>query len=520
MSVSAGKHYDFAAVSRSLRHFLLGKSFAVVSAFAVLFLLARVLEPAAYAVYISLQALVVLIGRVSGFGVQKVMLRYLPELRATDNNAGAYRLLWQGTILRAALVGLMLLLAWWFLPSLGRAFGLEEWLWLVPWYLLLGFMRLMNQWTAAMLESFLWQREAQYSIAVGSVLKLTGVLIVGSQLDLQAVVVIEFVSELVVLLLLAYGWMHRWQSDPGRSDGSGDWWRENRRRALRFGFWGFLQNQSGLFYGSAPNRLVAAHYLPAPEVALFGLADNLINLVRRFMPTQLFIGLIRPVMVAKYSASQDFSQAAWIANLAYRLNLAILVLGIALLVTFGEPLFDWLTGGKYPAAAWLVAGLLVVMATEGMRTMVELMAQAVERNQVLFVSNLVQSASLLLAIPLVLTIGLWGLVVANLVGTVLANMVVVSRLRRHGHVFHLNLRKAGIIFVYGATSGLLGWLLAAAGVHFLVGGPVVIAVYLALCVWKPPLETDERDVLARVANRKLAGNDDKVPLADRGAKTK
>ncbi|MCG8426018.1 MAG: lipopolysaccharide biosynthesis protein [Chromatiales bacterium] len=500
---STRRHYSLSAVSRSLRHFLVGKTFAMVCAFAVLFLLAGILEPGEYAVYVSLQALVILIGRVSGLGVQKAMLRYLPELRATENSLGAYRLLWQGTLLRFILIGLVMLGAALFLPALGRTFGLDAWLWLIPWYLLVGYLRLMNHWIASMLESFLWQREAQYSIALGGLVKLVGVLLFASQLDLTIVVIIEFTSEAIVLLLLGYSWATRWRKDPARLTGTRTWWQENRGRALRFGFWGFLQNQSGLLYGSAPNRLVAAHFLPSAEVALFGLADNLINQVRRFMPTQLFISIIRPVALARFSTTQDFSKVSWIANLAYRLNLSLLVLGIALMVTVGEPLFAWLTDGKYPSAAWLVAGLLILMATEGMRTMVELMAQAVERNQMLFLSNLIQSASLLLAIPLVQWIGLWGLVVANIVGTVLANLVMIVHLRHGGYAFNMNLGRVAMIITYGILSTLLGWWLATAGVHFLLTGTAITALYAILCLWKPPLESDERELILKLVKQRI-----------------
>lgn len=502
MSSSDGSHYGVEAVSRSLRHFLLGKAFAVISATVILFLLARELEPAAYAAYVALQALVVLIGRVGGFGVQKVLLRYLPELRATGNNRGAFRLLWQATLLRLALIGLVTLAAAAFVPALARTFSLTEWLWLIPWYLGVGYVRLTNHWLAAMLECFLWQREAQYPVALASLAKLAAFLALAGSLDLQTVVAIELAGEALMLVLLLAGWAVRWRGEPARREGTTTWWRENRGRALRFGFWGFLQNQSGLLYGSSPNRLVAASLLPAPEVALFGLADNLINLVRRFMPTQLFIGLIRPVAVAHFSERGDFTRVAWITHLAYRLNLSILVLGIALMVTVGEPLLDWLTGGRYGAAALLVAGLLVVTAAEGMRGMTEVMAQAVERNQTLFVSNLIQSASLLIALPLVAVIGLWGLVAANLVGTVLANLTVIVRLRRDGHGFRIDLASVAAIAAYAAAAALLGWGLMDAGVHFLAAGAAVVALYALLYLWRPPLAADEREMILRLLRRR------------------
>jgi len=514
MTVAAGGHYGLAAVSRSLQHFLLGKGVAMICAFGVLFLLARLLDTPAYAFYVSLQAVVLLIGRVSGLGLQKAMLRYLPELRATGNHFGAYRLLWRGTLLRATLLALATGAALLALPLLGRAFGLEQWLWLVPWYLLLGWLRLINQWIAAMLESFLWQKQAQYPVAAGALLRLGGVLLLGTDLDLQSLLLVELVAEAVVALLLIHGWRARRRADPERCDGDWQWWTDNRSRVLRFGFWAFLQNQCGLFYGSAPNRLVAAHLLPSAEVALFGLADNLINLVRRFMPTQLFIGLIRPVALARFSTRGKFSQVAWVAGLAFRLNLALLTLGAALMISVGEPLFDWLTGGKYPAAAWLVAGLLALTAVEGLRAMVELMAQAVEGNQSLFVSNLIQSASLLLAIPLVPVIGLWALVGANILGTLLANLWLLVRLRRDGHSFSVNPKRTGMIAAYGIGAALTGSSLAVAGVHFVAAGAAVVVLYGGLCLWKPPLQSDERKTLLRVIRPKAAARAEQVLEAD------
>ena len=503
-SRSVSAYYGVAAISRSLWHFLAGKSFVVASSVAVLFLLAAKLETSAYAAYVSLQAFVVLCGRVSGLGVENAMNRYLPELRGLGNNRAAYRLLWQGMLVRAVLLGSVLgatgLAA---LPLIIGWLDLNDWLWLVPWYLGVGFLRLMAQYVTAMLETFLWQREAQYPVAFVGALKLAAVLVFLQDLDLALVVAIEFVSEALMLAILLAAWVWRWRRDPERRRGTNDWWRDNRARVVRFGFWGFLQGQSKLLYGSAPNRLMAAHYLPSSEVALYGLADNLGNMVRRFMPTRLFIGLIRPVVMARFSANGDFAQAVSIADLAYRFNLSILVLGIALMTTVGEPLLGALTGGNYAAAAPLVAAMFLLMISEGMGVMLHMLAQAVERNPVLFFTNLVLSASLLVAIPLLPVIGVWALVIANFAGLVLSNLLIVIYLRRCGHRFRVGLGNIASILAYGLASGLLGGYLDAIGVHFLLVAPAICAFFFILYILRPPLTPYEREMLRALLRRKL-----------------
>ena len=61
---------------------------------------------------------------------------------------------------------------------LARLLNLGEWGWLLGWYLLLvGCLRVTATFTGWALESLLWQKQAQYSIAVSTLVKLGGVLL-------------------------------------------------------------------------------------------------------------------------------------------------------------------------------------------------------------------------------------------------------------------------------------------------------------------------------------------------------
>jgi len=98
----------------------------------------------------------------------------------------------------------------------------------------------------------------------------------------------------------------------------------------------------------------------------------------------------------------------------------------------GEPVFNLLTNEKYGSAYLLVVGFLMLQVFEGLRLILELLIEVTELNQISVVSNLVQSSSFLLAIPLFYFMGLWAIVVANIIGTLAACVVCTIQLKRRG----------------------------------------------------------------------------------------
>jgi O-antigen/teichoic acid export membrane protein len=496
MHSSVRSHYGFSAISRSLKPFLIGKGFRLLVSVGVLVLLARFLYRDQYAVYVSLQALITIAGAVSSVGVQQVMMRYMPELRVIGNNLALYRMLAIGMMLRVALVTMVLLLGLSFSRWFGDTFSISSWLWVLPWYAGVGVLRLSAMALSRSLEALLWQKQAQYGMAIGGFIRLLGILGVQAfgQLDLWAVIQIDLCSEAVSTLLLVFGWHSQRAKDEHKHDGDLAWWAENRSRVIRYGAWSGLLNQTRILYGSAPNRLIAAHYLGAGELAILGFADSLNNLAGRMMPTRMMMSMIRPVFMARYSDRQDFDQLVRLSNLVYRLNLSLLALPIALLLVMGEPIFNWVTGDKYGAAAYLLAGFLVLMVTEGMNTTLELLIQAVEKNHIML-TNLIQSASLFVAIPLFAYLGLWALVVVNITGTMIANMVIVILLRKHGHHFRLDLGLALLIVVYALISGVAGWWSFQAFNSYLLSTSLMALIFAVCMFAKPPLWGNEKEML-------------------------
>ena len=136
MNESYKMHYGWNSIRNSLAHFLLGKTFRMVLSVASFLILVRLLSVPEYAAYISFNAVIIAVSTVTSGGVQKVLFRYLPELRATGNNIAAYRLLLGGMLVRILIVSTFFLGITPFVPIVADLFKFTDWAWLFPFYLL------------------------------------------------------------------------------------------------------------------------------------------------------------------------------------------------------------------------------------------------------------------------------------------------------------------------------------------------------------------------------------------------
>ena len=90
-------------------------------------------------------------------------------------------------------------------------------------------------------------------------------------------------------------------------------------------------------YGGNTNRLVAGHMLAAPAVASYGFAQSLYEYLKRYLPAQLMVGLIRPVVVARWARERSFPAIAEISSQVVLIN--VLLIGGGVLAAAGIGLF-------------------------------------------------------------------------------------------------------------------------------------------------------------------------------------
>lgn len=485
------KHYNASRVRRSLAHFLSGKAFTAVSTLLVLLLLARALPKADYAALIVFESLVALTGMAASFGINQTLLRFVPELRAANNGLALYQLIRNALLSRAWVFGLAVVGLAAAGPWLAGWLGFSERAALFLWFLLAGWAGLMWFLLAQVMESLMWQKTSQYTVAATAALRLVllGASYLRGEADLVRVVMIEIVCQNLTLVLLVLGLWHNRRQDPHRHEGNLAWFGENRGRISRYALSGYGLSLSTLLYGSQPNRAVSARFLPPHAMGDYGFADSLANLFRRFLPSTLLIGFIRPLYFVRYAETKQLHYLERMANLIFRVNLVFLSGAILALLFFAGPVLDMLTAGKYGGTIYLVAAMLGLLALESLRLQHVLLCQTLERNGLLTYSNLILSASLLAALPLFPIIGAWAVVLANLAGNVLAIVFIRMKLP-HGQAFGLDVPLILRTLLSFALAAVLGYQVQQAA-SLLVGGVLGMAAWLLLVGLLRPFSSQE-----------------------------
>jgi O-antigen/teichoic acid export membrane protein len=515
MTQRQNDHYGARAVKRSLLHFVLGKGVAAAAAFAVLVIIIRQLEPREFAVYTSMHAMVLIVGVLSSFGTNAILMRFLPELRSKGNVRAMYRLLFSGVTVRGISYAAVALLMFAFAGPICDAFNMGDSLQVVRWYCLVGFLRINATFVTGALESLLWQRLTQYSTAFVGLCKLALVAFVAWRggMDLRTLVAIEVVTELALLLLLLVGAVVRWRSDEDRHVGDLDALAENRSRFNRFGFWNYMQNLTALGYGSATNRLFASYFLPGPElVAMYGVIDRFIDYVRRYEPLHIFVGLVRPVINSRFSQQRELAPIVDLANSLFRANLLVLVAPLVIVAVAGDGLFDWITGGRYQAIAMLFLGFYVVAIVASVNSILDILVKLLEESRIYAAGNIALSASIILAIPLMARIGLWGLAIANGIGLLLSFIIIFWYLKARGHAIRPDWGLIARVFVHVGVAIAVGRVLLLLNLPAWLAAVVAEACFLLAVVIWPPLRPDERTLvagtLARARRRFSRGRSD------------
>lgn len=156
------------------------------------------------------------------------------------------------------------------------------------------------------------------------------------------------------------------------------------------------------------------------------------------MPTQLLVGLIRPIVVARFSVGRNFGAVAALCDQALHVNLVFLFGAVAILSVAGEGLLSLVSAGKYGAnSTWLLIAMLVLLGLETQRLILEVLTQTVRHYALMTLSNLfLFSSSVLLGIAVYPAIGALSFPIANAGALLCANFWLVSRLKTlFGYVY-------------------------------------------------------------------------------------
>ncbi len=501
--------YSAARIKRGALYLVGGKALTALAGVGTFLLLVRELPVEQFGAYTIMFGLVELIDALSGLGATQILSRYVPELLVERRHAALRRVVAMALAFRLVVLAVFLAGVFALAPFVFPLVGLGDWQWAAKAYLAVVLVRIVELSLFGVLESMLQQAIAQLGLGFVTALRfgLLAAASFGAGLALETVIAIELATDLVGCAILLIGLMRRIPRHPGRPDeDAAAWLRGSWSRMREFGLKGYAQHLLIVPYVGSTNRLLVGGTLAGAETALFGFAQSVIDLVYRYLPANLLAGIIRPVLTARYVRDRQFADLELAANLILKINATLIGAAAVAVFAGGNPMLDIVTRGKYHEG---VVSLLMLMCAlllaYSMRSMLDHVCHALERNGPLVWANAVMLLSLPPGIALLPVAGVYALPAANLAGAALACATIAWRLRREGFDFRYDLAGLGRLLAAACLAMLGAAAVRSAGAGWVAATGLALAGYAAGTHLGQAFRRSERQLIAAMARGGRAG---------------
>jgi O-antigen/teichoic acid export membrane protein len=448
--------YSGTALKKSLVHFFGGKAISAALTFALLILLARKLGAHDYGAYATLIAILELGYALSNMGLSWVIQRYIPEYRIHANTQTLQKFMWQLLTLRALTGFVFSILLYLASVLFAQNLHLETYGLAVSIYIIVMFFEgLGRSIRDDMLGALLQQKIAQTGLIVRNlILLLLVALFADSFFELKQLAWMELAASIIATTLSVF-WMLRHISGLTLI-GNSTWQAPSTKqmlitaRAMQASFLLTLATSQQAF------MLIVNALLGLQAAAIFGFARNLNDFLRRYLPAELLMGLIRPKLIADFTQHHDMERLVRHALFTWKLSLAVLAPALGFFIMSGEQLASLISANKYPQAGAIIAGLAISLIPFSQQRILETLANVIGHPE----ACVKASAWSLLAIPtLILLIsagtGLWAVVVAISVAEISFNFSLLRSIKNANCPYKIELTmmvKLGALIIASAIS--------------------------------------------------------------------
>lgn len=415
-------HATNARIRRGFVHYATGKLFSAPLSLITLVLLARLLPAGDYAAWLTCMAVVEITIVVAGLGLEWLMQTTSVAVQSTGNarQVQRVRLLFIGLpIVFQALAGAVVFalaqpLSYW-LAGVASPAQLQLAAAVIA---LEGPVRLLRD---SFMPILMMQAQAQWCTVIrvlGLLMPVAGwawlrslsgsttgwLFIPERAITADGVLLVEIFASMLtlisVLLLLA---MRLWR-DRSRVPMPGSVSRWLGWPAWRFAFHAWLSILMMLLLGTDLLITQVARHLGPEATAAFGFAVRWLEVIRRYLPVDLFWGAVRPAVIARHQASggdpQVLLRDAWRMVAA---NLSAVFAVLLLTLAVGDAVLVWLSAARVSVLPGLLACLILLLIGHSLRRVIELIAYLAGASGAFAIASLV-----CLAGPLAVSLALQG----------------------------------------------------------------------------------------------------------------
>ena len=500
--------YSSVALTRSAAHFLTGKVVSALLTLTLLLWLVRLLSVEEYGTYVALVAGTELVLAITTLGLPWVAARYLPEFRMYASGNKITQFIWQiivwlGLLLVAASLLLFVVMPW-ILTSLELAQHTD----VARLYLLVLLVEGLGRSVRDnILGPLLQQGSAQLSLAARNLtmLLLISVMVLRGPVHLDHVVLIEFAAStlgtiLAIRALVRY--LQVLRDLPGKDGWEPHNWRERWRIARHM----YLNHLLTLTYSPQAFVFLIQRYVGVEATALFGFLRSLYAQISNYLPATLLFSLIRPKLIASFIGEGGIVELTRNANLAGKLSLFALMPVLVFVWLADGELLSLLSGGKFTGAGYYLAGLLLSLIPFSQRQILETVAVANNMSHLCSWGGVLGTLALPLAYVLVESgQGLWGPIIAMMVGQVIFNAIIIGAM-----VYTTTYRPDTVGFLKLTGAALAGFVImqqVAMPTHgwpdLLIMAALACGLYLLASYFFRPFKQEERARLNRLFKRRI-----------------
>ncbi|ODU51043.1 MAG: hypothetical protein ABS92_01105 [Thiobacillus sp. SCN 63-374] len=459
--------YSIGELRHNAIHFLVGKVGSALLTFLVFVLLAHSLRLDGYGAYATLLAMVELGIALSTLGLDWATARYLPEYRLYASRKQFLRFLTLVSVPRVVALVLLAGLALGMQQFFAQWFSLGDYLFALKLYsgvlVFEGAARIIRD---SILGELMQQRLAQRTLIIRNMLMLISIIWMklflwphasADHIRLLDVAVAELLSALAGLVLLVYYLFRHLNRLPVTANAPAGWAPVDGKQIWRTAKHMYASYLLTLSYGAQVFTFIVNSWLGLQAAAVFGFMRNLTDFLRKYLPSEMFMTLIRPKFVAAFTASNgDVGALRRNALLAWKISLFVLAPGILFLAAYGREFVQLTSNGKFTDYSLLVFSMLLTLIPASQRRILEMVATIMHHPELCSRA----SAAGLVMLPLAFMLlsagfGLWGIVFTLILGETLFNTVLIVSLKAHGYPYIVPLRSL-LVFT---GSCLSAWLL-------------------------------------------------------------
>jgi O-antigen/teichoic acid export membrane protein len=456
--------------------------------------LVRILPLHDYGAYMLIAGTAELMLQVGSFGILPLMQRYLPQMLNTLPLKRLYRFVGFLVTAQIAMLSLIALALWTFWDTLGPKFGMDAAQTASTRFAALLFLIVpVFRFSTELLDAMLGQGQTARALMVlARAAAIIVLVLVKDAVVLTDVLLVDVISTACCIVI---GWfsVRRMLTTLHRPDASGTL---PVREMARFAWHMALVGPMSATASPGAVRLVLANSLGLAETGLFSFLQSIERLVKRYLPATMLRNLVRPMLISRYlwQGKTELMQAG--TGLLIKSNLLAVFGAVVVIAVCGDQIVWVLSGHKFQGAGLTLLLLYLNMVATSQRGVQEMVMQITGHTKQLWITSAVYPLTLLL-IWLLAGHGLNVAVLTVTTGSITANWLATSVLRRKTDWFRVDWRGMTVMFLAALAASLLGLLLAERVQPF-VAGALAFLLFIAFLRVGRPFNTGEIHAMERV----------------------